>query len=97
MLVEEIDAVRLEALQRRLGDLADVPGSAIETGLLPVLEPEPELGRHDDLIPNRRERFADDFFIRERAVHFCGVEEGDAAVDRRADHRDAICTAGGGP
>ena len=95
VLVEQIDAVRPEALQRRLGYLADVLGPAVETSLLPVLEPEPELRRNDDLIPNGRERFADDLFVRERAVHLCRVEEGDAAVDRRADHRDALFTAGG--
>ena len=68
VLVEEIDPIGLEARQRRLGYLADVLGSAIEPSLLPVLEPEPELRRNDDLIPNRRERFANDLFIRERAV-----------------------------
>ena len=95
MLVEQIDAVRPEPFQRRVGYFADVLGSAIEARLLPVLDPEPEFRRDDHLIPNGREGFANDFFVREGAVHFCRVEERDAASDRRADNRDALVTAGG--
>jgi hypothetical protein len=57
----------------------------------------PKLRRDDNLIPNGREGFADDFFVRERAVHVRGVEERDAAVNRRADDRDAVFTADRGP
>ena len=93
VLIEEIDAVGLEPLQRRVGHLADVRGPAVEAGLLSVLEPEPELGRDHHLVANRSERFADELFVRERPVHLGGVEERDAAVDRRADDGDAVFTA----
>src|SRR5690606_5661680 len=58
---------------------------------------EPELRGDDNLIPNRRERLADDFFVRERSVRFRRVEEGDAAVNRRADDGDAVVTTGRRP
>ena len=95
VLIEEIDPIGPEPLQRRLGDLADVRGPAVQAGLLAVLELEAELRRDDDLIANRRERFADELFVRERPVHFGGVEERDAAVDGRAD--DARCPSSGWP
>ena len=90
VLVEEIDAVGLEPLQRGFGHLADVLRPAVEAGLLAVLELEAELRRDDDLIANRPERFADELFVRERAVGFGRVEERDARVDGRADERDAV-------
>ena len=68
VLIEEIDRVGLEPLQRRLGDLADVRGPAVQTRLLAVLELEAELGRDDDLIAHGRQRFADQLFVRERPV-----------------------------
>ena len=42
VLVEQIDTVRLEPLQRRLGDLADVRGAAIRPACFAVLELEAE-------------------------------------------------------
>ncbi len=97
MLIEEIDAIGLEPLQRRVGHLADVRRPAVQPGLLAILELEAELRRDHDLIAHRRERFADELFVRERTVHFGRVEERDAAVDGRADDRDAVFPAGGGP
>ena len=47
------------------------------------------------MIPNWRESFADELLVGERAVHFRGVEEGDAGVDRGADDRDAVFTGEG--
>ena len=48
---------------------------------------EAELGGDHDVFPERRQRFADEFLIGERAVDFGGVEEGDAVLDRGADQR----------
>ena len=53
VLVEEIDPIGPETFQRRLRDLADVRGAAVEAGLLPVLDLEAELRGDDDLIANR--------------------------------------------
>ena len=51
---------------------------------------EAELGGDHDLLAERRERFADQLFVGERAVDLGGVEEGDAALDGGADQRDTL-------
>ena len=89
VLVEQIDPIGLEPLQRRVGHFLDVRGPAIEPCLLAVFESEAELRRDHDLIADGRERLADELFVGERSVHLSGVEEGDAALHRRADQRDA--------
>jgi hypothetical protein len=93
MLIEEIDPLRPKPLQRRLGHLADVRWTAIEAGLLSVLELEAELGRDHHPIANRLERFADQRLIHERPVRFGRVEERDASVDGRADEADRIISS----
>ena len=97
VLIEEIDPIGPETFQRRLRDLADVRGAAVEACLLPVLDLEAELRGDDDLIANRGECFADNVFVRKRAVHFRRVEEGHAAVDGRPDHGQAVFARRCGP
>ena len=46
---------------------------------------------------NGRERLAHQLLVRERAVDLGGVEEGDAALDGRADQRDHLLLVRGGP
>jgi hypothetical protein len=72
VLIEEIDPIGLEPLQRRLGDFANVRRAAVEPRLLPAVEFESELGGDDDLIANRRERVTHEFFVREWPVRFGG-------------------------
>ena len=60
----------------------------------PRLEVEAELGRDHDLVANGLERLADELLVGERAVHLRGVEERDAALDRRADQRDHFLPVG---
>ena len=84
VLIEEIDPIGLEPLQRCVGDFPDVRRPAIEPRLLAAFELEPELRGDDHLIAERRQRFADEFFVGERPVGFGGVEEGDATVDSAA-------------
>ena len=84
VLVEEIDAVGLEALEGLFADLLDVLGFAVEglgAGLAAGDAVEAELGGDNDLVAVRREGFADEDFVGEGAVDFGGVEEGDAEVD----------------
>jgi hypothetical protein len=88
VLIEEIDPVGLEARKRRVGDLADVRGTAVQADRLLAFELEPELGRDDDAIAHGSERFADEILVREGAVRFRGVEERDPRVHRRAEDRD---------
>src|SRR5580704_8349616 len=48
-----------------------------------------ELGGDHDLVAERSEAFADEFFVDERSIDLSGVEESDAAVDasmKKLDH-----------
>ena len=49
---------------------------------------KPNLVAITTLIAHRRERLADEFLVGERAIGFGGVEQGHAALDRRADQRN---------
>ena len=79
--------------QRPIDRGLDVFGAAGQAGLLAVVvEREAELGGDDDLVADWREGLTDDLLVGERAVHLCGVEQGDAPVDGGADERDALVT-----
>src|SRR5262245_27067556 len=90
MLIEEIDAVGVEALQRSLGHVTDVRGATVQSGLLAVLEFERELRRNHDLVAYRSKCFANECFVRERSVGLGGVEERDSTFECRPNHRDAV-------
>jgi len=80
----KINTIRLETLERRIGNLPDALRAAVRSArCVPAFEPK--LRADHDLIAVRRERFADPFFIGKRTVRLGGVEEGDAALDRRPD------------
>ena len=92
MLIEQIDAVGPEPLERGLGDLPDVLRPAVQRRCCadsPV-EVDAELGRDHDLVTERRQRLAHELLVRERAVDLGGVEERDAALDGRPDQRDRL-------
>ena len=92
MLVEEVDGFDAQSLERSLDGLPDMLGPAADAPILAGLEinVEAELGGDDDLVPERPQRFADDFFVGEGAVDLGRVEEGHAAVHRSADQGDAL-------
>ena len=91
MLIEQVDDVDLEPLERSLGDLLDVLRPAVQAALLAFrANLEPELGGDHHLLAEGSERFAHEFFVRERAVDLGGVEERDAAFDGRPDQRDHL-------
>src|SRR6185369_12270882 len=94
VLIEQIDSIGLEPLERRVRDFPDVRRPAVETRLPAALELETELRRDDHVIANWRERLADKLFVREWTVCFRGVKERDAAIERRADDRDSVLAAG---
>ena len=50
-----------------------------------------ELRGDDDLIADRRERFADQLFVRERTVHLRGVEERHTGRPPRGSSRSLCC------
>ena len=92
VLVEEVDDLDPQPLQRRVADLADVLGPAVEARLLLRLgiDIEAELGGDHHLVAHRLQRLADHLLIGEGAIDLGGVEEGDAALYRRADQRDTL-------
>ncbi len=92
MLVEQVDALGLEPLQRRIGDGADVFGPAVHAALLAGLgiDREAELGGNLDLLANRRQRIADQLLVRERSIDLRGVEKGHPSLDRGPDQRNAL-------
>ena len=90
VLVEQVDAVGPEPLERRLRDLPDVLGPAVEARLLPALDLEAELGGDHHPVADGGEGLADEFLVRERAVDLGGVEERDPEIDGRPDQRDPL-------
>ena len=90
VLVEEVDPIGLEPLQRRLRHLANVRRPAVQSSRLAVVELEAELGGDHNLIAHWTKRLADQFFVRERSVGFGRVEERDAALEGRADDANAL-------
>src|SRR4051794_41904079 len=93
MLVEQVDRVGAQPLQRGLDAAPDPRRAAVEAAAT-ALEVEAELGRDHDLVADRFERLADQLLVRERPVDLRGVEEADAALDRRPDQRDALLLRG---
>src|SRR6185369_16464485 len=91
MLIKEIDAVSLQSLQRRLRNFLHMLRPAISTNLLAALaESKTELRCNYNFIAKGSDRLADHFFVRERPVSFGGIEEGDAAFERRANEFDCF-------
>src|SRR5271154_4756583 len=89
VLIEEIDHIGPEALERGLGDLADALGTAVESDILAcVLVNFPsELSGDDDLIAQRSECLADELLVGEGAIDLGRIEEGDATLDGCAKQR----------
>src|SRR6185437_13913270 len=88
VLVKQVDHIGTKALQRSLGGLFDMRRAAVQIGPTERAvgaRPEAELGCDHHLVTHWGEGFADEFLIRERAVNFRGIEEGNAALDSRAD------------
>ncbi|MNR41790.1 hypothetical protein D3C85_1602270 [compost metagenome] len=51
---------------------------------------EPKFGRNHYLIAHRGQRFAHHLFVDVRAVDFGGIEECDAAINRRTDEGNGL-------
>jgi hypothetical protein len=92
MLVEQVDRVDAQPLQRRVADLSDVLGSVIHAGLLARLwiNREAEFGGDHHLVSYGLQGLTDNLLVGEGAVDLGGVEEGDAPIHRLADQRDAL-------
>ncbi len=96
VLVEEVDDVGFQALQRCFGDGADVFRPAVHAALAAVgTEVEAELRGDDDLVPDGAEGFAQQFLVLVRPVGFRRVEEGDAPIEGGADQLDRFLLLSG--
>src|SRR5258707_763118 len=89
-LIEQIDRVDFQALQRGLRDFADVVGSTVQADLFPGFDLEAEFGGDRHSSAERRQRLADQFLVCIRTVDLSRVEEGDTALNRRADQGDHL-------
>ncbi len=97
VLVQQVDAVGLQPLQRSVHGTSDVVGMAIEAQPLARVrfKVEPEFRRDDHLLSHWRERGSDEFFVDEWTIRFGGVEEGHTQIDRGADKGDPRLAFGG--
>lgn len=95
MLIEQVDAVGLQPLQRGLGHRLDIGGPAVEPGL-DLAVPEAELGGDHHLVAERRERLTRQLLVDEGAISLGGVEQGHAAFERGPDHRNRLRRLGRG-
>src|SRR5271157_1372005 len=91
VLIVEIDGINPEPLQRPFDGLLDVLGPAIHAcrsrPMIGATKIEPEFGGDHYLPAEGSEGFADEFFVQERAVDFCGVKECDAAFNGSTEKR----------
>ena len=88
VLVEEVKAVGLETLEGRLRDALDTLGAAVEAN--GPVDSKTELAGNLHLVTDGRKRLADQLFAGVGAVDFGGIEECDAALVCRAQHRDTL-------
>ena len=91
VLVEQVDLLDAEPLERSLGNRADMLGPAVQARLLHAArDVEAELGGDHHPVTHRAQRFADQAFIGEGAIDFGSVEERDAAIDGGAQQGAAL-------
>jgi len=89
VLVEKVDVVGLESLERGLGHGPDALRTAVHAARgIAILEVK--LGGNHHLVADRCQGFAHDLLVRERAVGFGRVKEGDAVVKGRTDQRKGL-------
>src|SRR5207244_2558492 len=97
VLIQQVDGCHFQSLQHRVDNLANVLGPAVDAVARAVrIDPESELRCNHDMLAERRQRLADEFFVRERTVDFSRVEQRHAASDRGVDERDGLLPVGGG-
>jgi len=95
VLVEQVDHLDSQPLQRFFGHLPDAFGATVEpvrTARAGGIKVVTKLGGDDDVFLERLQRLAHDLFVGEGAVDLGGVEEGNAPLYRRSDERDHLLT-----
>src|SRR5208282_707126 len=76
VLIEQVDDIGLEALERGIGDLLDVFWTTVQaapTRSTIGVRLEPELGGDRNLVTKWGQRFAHEFLVGERTANFGGV------------------------
>src|SRR4249919_250042 len=96
MLVEQVDAIGAQALQRGVRRQADSFRTAVHA-LRGIAVRKTKLGGKHYTVSNGCQGLAHKLLVRALAVSFCSVEEGHAALERVADQSDAICLGYRGP
>src|SRR6266536_4541137 len=96
MLIEQVDAVRAEALEHAVDGQLDMAGAAVDswaplTGL--KIDVEAELGCDHHPISERRDALAENALDLMRAVRLGRIEEGDAPVERSPDDVEHLGSA----
>src|SRR5579885_215111 len=93
VLIEQIDGVYPEALQRFLSDLFNALGTAIETspsGTTVGVELKTELRGDHHLPPKGNQGFSHQLLVGKRPIDLSGIEEGDAPLHCRMKKRDHL-------
>jgi hypothetical protein len=88
VLVEQVNDIGLESLQRSLSHFFDVLRPAIQ--IRPArasrgIGCEAKLRGDHNLLAQRRQCLTHEFFVNEGAIHFGGIEERDAAFHGSPD------------
>src|SRR4029450_10066301 len=91
VLIEQIDNIGPKSFQRSVGDFLDMLGPAIEADLLTFgTNFETEFGGYHYLPAEWSQRFADQFFVCKRTVHFSGIKKCYAELDGLPQQRDHL-------
>src|SRR5699024_1734093 len=88
---DQVDRLHAKAFQGSINGLADVVRGAVQSRFASSFEVEPEFCCNSDLVADRAERSTEEFFVHERSVDLCSVEECHAEVNGSSDDPDAIC------
>ena len=96
VLVEQVNPVGAQPLQRFLCNLANILRAAIKAITGPSVF-KPELGCNDDLVADGGKRLTKQFLIIARPVGFGGVEEGNAEINGVTEQRDRFVLSVAGP
>jgi hypothetical protein len=88
VLVVEVDAIGLQALERTLDHAAYAFGAAVQA--IRAVDPEAELGGDGHVVTHRPQRLGDEFFVHIRAIDLGGVEERNTALIDVTNHADAL-------
>ncbi len=99
VLVVEVDRLHTQEFEGPLSELPNELRPAVHTAEVRArlrVDVPTELRRDDNPPAERRERFPQELFVLEGAIHLGGAEEGYAALDRGSDDR-ACCLSVGGP